>query len=249
MMADRESEVRLAKMLPAEFHKRMEAAPILYVPLGSIEWHSYHMPFGVDSDKAEEILAITAARFGGIVAPAIPYGAMHGMWRDGTHPGLSDRVRREFYTEVLAGYAEIGFKVFACISGHWTSHQTGAMNAAIEQVCAGSDRAGFALFDGADPHDGFDEDPDLGMDHAGKLETSIYMHLFPERVALDRLEGVDRTDLPGEECHLTKSGIQGLDPFYHADPQIGRRHVEKVVGLIGAKAQALLAGLNQKEPA
>lgn len=240
-------EVRYNAILAAEFEHRLDTAPILYVPLGSLEWHSYHMPFGVDSDKAEAILIRVARKYGGIVAPAIPFGAMHGSWRTGTHPGLSDELRDAFYLEVLQGFAEVGFRVFACISGHWTSRQTRSMNRAIEHVCAGRGRAGFCLFDGSDPYDGFPADDDLAMDHAGELETSIYMHLFPERVRLDRLKAVDRTDLPGEECHLTTSGIQGNDPYVSADPEQGRRHVEKITDLIGRRAIALLEQVRAEE--
>lgn len=242
-----QQSVRYATMLPDEFAKRLSETPILYVPLGSLEWHSYHMPFGVDSDKAEAILVRVAQRYGGIVAPPIPYGAMHGMWRTGTHPGLSDGVRDAFYAEVLQGFVEVGFKVFACISGHWTSRQTGSMNRALEKVCADEQHAGFCLFDGADPYDGFPHDPDLLMDHAGARETSIFMYLFPERVRLERLAAIDRSDLPGDECHLTVSGIQGRDPSSAASAELGRRHVEKVVDLIGARATALLQQVTARE--
>lgn len=245
MMSARDS-VCYNTLLPAEFVRRLSETPILYVPLGSIEWHSYHMPFGVDTDKAEAILIRVAQRFGGVVAPPIPFGAMHGVWRTGTHPGLSDGVRDAFYAEVLHGFAEIGFKVFACISGHWTSRQTGSMNRALKKVCSGGGRAGFCLFDGSDLHDGFAEEEQLLMDHAGALETSIFMHLFPDRVRLDRLVDVDRDDLPGEECHLTKSGIQGRDPLTDSDPELGRKHVERVVHLIGCRATELLKQLKER---
>lgn len=240
-------EVRYNRLYPEQLARHLADAPILYVPLGSIEWHSHHMPYGVDSDKAMAILERVALQYGGVVTSAIDYGAMHGSWRDGTHPGLSDEVRDDFYTEVLQGFSEIGFKVFACVSGHWTSRQTGSMNKAIAHVSRNGNCAGFCVFDGADPYDGFDHDENLLMDHAGARETSIFMHLFPERVRLSALETVDRSDLPGEECHLTRSGIQGQDPFHRADAELGRRHVDTVVRLIGERAVGLLETLRARK--
>jgi creatinine amidohydrolase len=226
---------------PAEFGRRLAEAPIAYLPLGSLEWHSHHMPYGVDTYKAEAVAALAAQRYGGIVVPGSPWGAMHGSWRTGTHPGLSQPVLEAFYTEVLEGMVEVGFRVIVAISGHWTSRQTGPVRTALECVARAGEVTGFVTFDGADPYDGFPADPDLEMDHAGVYETSIFAHLRPELVRLERLDGVNMSDLPGEECHLTASGIQGADPSRATDPERGRRHVERVVTLIGERARELLA--------
>ena len=239
--------VTYADLLPHEFRARLEACPIAYVPFGSLEWHSYHMPFGVDTYKAQAILERVAHRYGGIVVPGIPWGSMHGSWRDGTHPGLSQAVQDAFYAEVFAGLVEVGFKVIVGVSGHWTSKQTASIRHALEASSHGRQVTGFATFDGADPYDGFDPDPELGMDHAGKWETSIFMYLFPELVQMERLANVDLSDLPGEECHLTLSGIQGQNPLIHANAERGRRHVERVVTLIGEKALALLTSFSGQQ--
>jgi len=242
-----ETVVTYADLLPHEFRARLEACPIAYVPFGSLEWHSYHMPFGVDTYKAQAILERVAREYGGIVVPGIPWGSMHGCWRDGTHPGLSQAVRDAFYAEVFAGLVEVGFKVIAGVSGHWTSKQTASIRYALETISRDGRATGFATFDGADPYDGFGPDPELGMDHAGKWETSIFMYLFRDLVRLERLADVDLNDLPGEECHLTRSGIQGENPLIHADAERGKRHVERVVTLIGEKALAMLASFSGQQ--
>lgn len=225
------------KLLPHEFERRLGECPIAYIPFGSLEWHSAHMPFGVDTMRAEAILERVAREYGGIVVPGIPWGAMHGSWRTGTHPGLSKETRDAFYAEVYAGLVEVGFRVLVGVSGHWTSKQTGSIRHALKAVCQDGRVAGFATFDGCDEFDGFDYDPDLTMDHAGECETSAFMYLFPDHVELKRLEGWDLSDLPGEECHLTRSGIQGRNPLLHASAERGARHVEKVVRLIGERAR------------
>lgn len=241
--------VKYADLLPREFEARLAACPVAYVPFGSLEWHSHHMPFGVDTYKAEAILERVARRYGGIVVPGIPWGAMHGCWRAGTHPGLSQGVRDAFYAEVLQGLVDVGFQVLVGVSGHWTSKQTASVRHALEVISRDGKATGFVTFDGADPYDGFDDDPELRMDHAGRYETSIFWYLFPEQVRLDRLQGIDLGDLPGEECHLTRSGIQGASPWLYASRAAGQRHVEKVVPLIGEMAMRLLASLRQGEGA
>jgi len=228
-------------MFPAELEERLRDCPILYIPLGSLEWHSAHLPFGVDSMKAQAICEQVAIRFGGIVAPAIPWGGMHGSWRLGTHPGLSSETRVAFYREVFEGFFEVGFRVFVVVSGHWTSKQTQSARQALNELKMTRPIASVVTFDGADPYDGFDDHPDLAMDHAGERETSIFLHLFPDLVKLDRLSAFDLSDLPGEECHLTNSGIQGRDPVEHATAEKGQRHMERIVRLIGERAVEALA--------
>jgi creatinine amidohydrolase len=228
-----------ADLYPDEFERRLRDCPIAYIPFGSLEWHSHHMPYGVDTYKAQAIVERVARRYGGIVVPGIPWGSMHGSWRAGTHPGLSKETRDAFYADVFRGLVEVGFKVLVGVSGHWTSKQTGSVRVALEAV-RDSGVTGLATFDGSDPYDGFPPDPDLGMDHAGARETSIFMYLFPDRVKLERLRGIDLSDLPGEECHLTCSGIQGESPLHGASEELGRRHVEKLVPLIGEAALELL---------
>jgi len=229
-----------ADLFPAEFERRLATAPIAYLPVGSLEWHSHHLPYGVDTYKAEAVAERLALRCGGIVVPATPWGAMHGSWRLGTHPGLSRPILERFYTEVMDGLAEVGFRVIVAISGHWTSRQTQPLRVALDAVSRARAVTGLVTFDGADPYDGVDAHPDLGMDHAGAWETSIFAHLQPDLVRLERLLDVDLSDLPGEECHLTASGIQGYDPSGMTDPERGRRHVDRIVDVLADRTLDLL---------
>ncbi|MBM3477147.1 MAG: creatininase family protein, partial [Armatimonadetes bacterium] len=48
-------KVRYEEMLPDELREVIRAAPVAYVPLGSLEWHGYHLPVGNDAIKAHEI--------------------------------------------------------------------------------------------------------------------------------------------------------------------------------------------------
>ncbi|KAA5835070.1 creatininase family protein [Saccharopolyspora hirsuta] len=235
------TEVRYDRLLPAEFDARLATAPVAYVPVGSLEWHSAHLPYGVDTDKATAICERAAAAHGGIVLPGSPWGFMQGSWRGATHPGLRPETIFNLYADVLRGLSTVGFKAAIVVSGHWTTKQTIPISCALEQVRHETGLRGLVTFDGSDDDCGFDPELGLDMDHAGALETSVYGALFPENVHLDRLSALDLSDLPGEECHLTRSGIQGRNPQHATDFERGRWHVDEVVKLLGEAAARLLS--------
>lgn len=232
-------EVEYVKLHPAEFLSRLQSFPAAYVPLGSLEWHGEHLPFGVDTIRAEAILKEVALRFGGITVPGIPWGKMDSVWRSGTHPGLSDEVRDSFYSEVIQGLVEVGFKIIVGLSGHWKSKQILSFRAGIERMSSTKGTLGFAVFDGTDPDYGLAE-AGLEMDHAGAAETSAFMYLYPELVKLERLARADLSDLPGEDCVLTVSGVQGENPN-KASQVRGKEHVDSVVEIIGKRTLELMS--------
>jgi len=43
-------------LTPTEFRERLAAAPVAYLPLGTLEWHGPHLPLGADGARMEGIL-------------------------------------------------------------------------------------------------------------------------------------------------------------------------------------------------
>ncbi len=68
------SEVRFDLMVPSQIRARREACNLAYLPVGSLEWHGPHMPFGTDYLTVTHIAQEAARRFGGVVFPPIYYG-------------------------------------------------------------------------------------------------------------------------------------------------------------------------------
>ena len=60
-------EVRLECMRPEQIERAKARRPAIYLAFGSIEWHGYHNPVGLDALKAHEQLVGLAARCGGLV--------------------------------------------------------------------------------------------------------------------------------------------------------------------------------------
>lgn len=41
-------KVLYEELCPAEFQERLQACPVAYLPLGTLEWHGPHLPLGAD---------------------------------------------------------------------------------------------------------------------------------------------------------------------------------------------------------
>jgi len=67
-------DVRFDRMVPATIRARRDACNLAYLPVGSLEWHGPHMPFGTDYLTVTHLAEEAARRFGGIAFPPICYG-------------------------------------------------------------------------------------------------------------------------------------------------------------------------------
>jgi len=69
-----EDEVRYHMLRPAQAVARRKACPVVYVPIGTIEWHGEHNPLGADTLQAEGLAVLCARRGGGLVFPPLYFG-------------------------------------------------------------------------------------------------------------------------------------------------------------------------------
>ena len=68
------NEVRYQMLRPGELLKRREACPVVYIPIGTLEWHGLHDPLGTDTLQAEYLSDLCAKLGGGLVFPPLYYG-------------------------------------------------------------------------------------------------------------------------------------------------------------------------------
>jgi len=229
-------KVQYEEMLPHELAAALEEFPVAYVPVGSLEWHGRHLPLGNDAMKAHAICVCAAQKSGGVVVPPTFWGHM-GHWKPGCHPGLSPEVVDKLYTQIYEGLVTVGFKVVIGVTGHDVNQQVESLQKGADALAAGGNAAGFAMMEGSLHPD----DPDVGMDHAAKWETSYMMFFRPELVDMARIA---EEDLESDEGRA-EAGIGGLDPREHASAKVGETAVEKMADAIGRKAQQLLDGLTE----
>jgi creatinine amidohydrolase len=242
-------KVRYEEMLPADLEIALKEFPVAYVPMGSIEWHGRHLPYGNDALKAHGILIRTAQEYGGVVVPPTYWGHM-GYWQMGNHPGLSPDLADRLFIEIFTGLVRAGFKVVIGVTGHDVKPQQESLQKAVDAISAylispEGPTIGFAMMEGSLNPD----DPDVGMDHAAKWETSILMALRPELVDMKRIEGIDQAEIEsGRGMNMKGCGISGKDPRIHASKEAGEKAIGKIAGSIGQKAQELLVKINWKSP-
>ena len=67
-------EVRFDRMVPTQVLARRDQCNLAYLPVGSLEWHGPHMPFGTDYMTVAYVAEEAARRFGGVAFPPMYYG-------------------------------------------------------------------------------------------------------------------------------------------------------------------------------
>jgi creatinine amidohydrolase len=178
-----------------------ERVPI--VPIGTLEDHGPHLPIDTDVTLVEAICrgAATALAEEAVLLPAIVHGySPHHMDFPGTVTISWDTFCR-YCTDVATSLVGHGFKRVLLVNGHGSNQNLVEMAARLTMVeepgclvaacfyLAGPSSAG-VIDDVRDSDRG-------GMAHACELETSLYLHLAPEAVDMDK--AVDERGYPETE--------------------------------------------------
>ena len=70
MKADRPNRgCRFEWLRPTEIVDEMRRRPLVYLPLGPLEYHGHHLPLGTDTLEAQEVALRVADKTGGVVLP------------------------------------------------------------------------------------------------------------------------------------------------------------------------------------
>jgi creatinine amidohydrolase len=177
----------------------MEERPLAWLPLGILEQHGAHLPWGLDGWKAHAVCLRLAARLGGVVLPATHLAGIHGSDREAEDTSFRQRLAaigdlvyreatfRTWLYETFAALAEIGFRAIVAYTGHYPEAQTQALEE-VAEAFTGTGAATVIPF--------WEPLACGGGDHGGKWETSIALALQPEVVRLDAVRE-DGTGQPG----------------------------------------------------
>jgi creatinine amidohydrolase len=239
--------------VPSEFEKLARTEGLCVVPMGSLERHGEHIPFGCDMVIAETIAEKAADKTPCVVFPGYFLAQVHEAACFSGTVNLPQAMAVDVLSNVLRGIAGNGFRKIVILNCHggngafldyfsmsqldeerayvlYIVNAFGALNAEEQKELAGL----------------WDTQP---FWHADELETSIYMACRPGLVKLD-LAGDGATLPTNRFSHLRPKGIHNAHWWYADFPQNvtgtpkaateakGRRALQL---LVGAAARALQA--------
>lgn len=213
--------IKFEESRPKAVREMIGIMPVAYVPVGALEWHGEHDPLGLDTLKAYALCEKAAELTGGVLFPAMHWGAFDTMPFPFTF-NYNPRIIKSLIRQTIAQLAEWGFKVIVILSGHYppslikfliresirfNKHGPPFLIGAAEQIFA----------------------TDIGYygDHAGMWETSLMLALRPELVDLDEMPA----NLSAFE-RISKHGVMGQDPKSKSSAEKGRMAVEHIVNNI-----------------
>lgn len=216
-----------ADLRPEQIAARLAEAPVAYLPWGALEWHSVHLPVGLDGIVAEQIAARAVERTAGLLLPTmyLPITTLPHRF------SISFRAAtvRAVLDDLLGELARIGVKVVVLLSGHYAQgHELVLMDAA-EQALA--DHGLLVL--ATPPLALLGEDY---LDHAGRWETAQLLAIRPELVDLRALTQALQQFPAG---HVADLGILGELPL-SATAGGGEVAIEQAVEAIAGWVRELL---------
>ena len=151
--------------------------PRLLFPVGALEQHGPHLPLATNTFLAEAVARRVSMHLGILRAPTFAYGVTAR--ERGHYPGTSTLRRKTLHravNELLAGWEDHGVSEVLVITAH--RHEP-HLDALLMALTSRSTTTVIDLY-AVDVSDLLEGTPEL--EHGGELETSLMLHLAPERV-------------------------------------------------------------------
>jgi creatinine amidohydrolase len=207
---------RLELLRPHEIRAALAQTSLMYIPLGTIEWHAEHLPVGLDGLTAHGVCLEAAARSGGLVYPPLYFGTGGG---HGNYP-WTVMMPKPDELEVLLHHLLARLESFALdtallFSGHFADEQLSMIERIAQEWNAHSGHSMRVLATGINMAEG----TAIAPDHAGVFETTMLSALWPDRVDISRLPTIDETALCTDDVVPERNdpthplwGVFGPDP-------------------------------------
>lgn len=207
---------QLELLRPGQITQEMARCPRIWVPLGTIEYHSLHLPVGLDGLQAHGLCLDAADLVGGLVYPPLWWGTGGG---HGTYPWTVMMPAADEIAAILrftlTRLMQLGVRQVVLFSGHFADEQL----AMIRDMARGWNASGGAMTVLALGVNGNPGAP-LPPDHAGRFETTLLAAYQPARVDLSLLPparpGEAQEDPFGPGRHDPAHSLHGI---FGADPR------------------------------
>jgi len=208
-------ECRYPYLSPSELSSRLEKKAILYLPIGSLEWHNEHLPLGTDTFHALELTMRLCKEIGGVVLPAFWWNT------GGCHDHIStyhmpEELYRTTLKNVCFGLTPIPAKLLVLVNGHGGGYQRDTPEILAEEL--NNDEEFPMRVVVADPY-GLGLSSPCRIDHADTGETSFSLELIPQLVRMEHDIGPDlySQKMPFERGQPSQEGGRQLWEAYYSD--------------------------------
>jgi len=174
----------LAEMTMGEFENGIKTTRTILLPFGSVEEHGYHLPLSTDTIQAYEVGKAAAKISPLFIAPPVHYGCCRST---SCHPGtisISTNTLQNLMKDIVRSLYSHGLRNFIILTGHaGGTHKMALINAGEDLVAELLDIKLAVL---TEYELAYSEGREIietdGDAHAGEIETSRIMHLYPDLV-------------------------------------------------------------------
>lgn len=194
----------------SQLAQALQEQSLVYVPIGTLEFHGRHLPLGMDTLHAYAFCLRVAEKTGGIVLPPTYWGTAG---REGWTGSLliSEAAFRALVRDILRLLAEQKVKFVVTVTGHYPEVQGRILR---EEGEAFMERNPAMHVLHLDPFGTNPNDPK--PDHGGHKETSLMLALNPDLVHMEELSH------PEAMTGVTKNCVEGTAEY-------GRQYFEASV--------------------
>ena len=177
---------------------------VIILPLGAIEQHGPHLSVSTDTDIISQIALHAEKQLADDVlfCPTLPFGSSHHHLSFGGTLSISITTYTQLVVELVESMLQSGFRRVVLLNGHGgnitpvkqalaiLSHKYDANRTPNIALVTYWELAG-KIFAGEPPM----ESPALS--HACEYETSLMLHLFPDKVFFDQVQRAKRPESNG----------------------------------------------------
>lgn len=225
-------KIRFEEMLPDELLQLQKEEKPVYLPVGSMEWHSLHLGMGVDAIHAEGVAVKLAEKLGGAVFPPLYIGtetyrtpaSLKRLGFQGNEQirgmDFPDNALKscywppEIFEVIISQQVELllnmGFHTIVILNGHGAA----AQKEILQKICGAYSRGKNRILSIMV----LLPDCGAGRGHAGLAETALTQALRPAAVNLEKLpEKPER--LPYKKYGIADAGGHETEHFVHYDPR------------------------------